>query len=586
MARTGTGIVLAAALLTAAVPGQASADAGGRWRGIVEGSYGRPWDHGQRQRVIRWMPRHGFNAYVHAPKEDLYQRTNWRDPYPDEEWKRIRAELRLARRRGVEWIPNISPALPLIPTPALPTRPPSLPLCFSCPADLEAMLGKLEPFRRAGVRTFMVSFDDVIPVFADPRDYAAYGAGNGAFGRANGDFLTQLLARLRERAPGARLLTVGKDYSGIADTVYLAALRTSLDPDVGVMWTGPGIPAQQIEPEDVRAYRKLIGRRPILWDNWSNDDTTGNAVRPVGTVRLFLGPYRRPAPVAHALGGVFLNPANEADAGTLPLATAGDYLSSPRRYHPRRSWLAAAAEQAGGRRRADGLRALAETSYSTKLDPADAPTFTRLSERLMTDVAAGSIDLGAAGALEDELGLVATSRKTLDRLPPPLAGDLRRLAESAALSARAGLTAVALLRAQHPEIAIRRSGAAFRGVATAPLASGVQEARGRLPAARLASSLAVPFAYGWRLGIGIDLPPYPVGPNAISTFLDRVSAVDAGWSAPSGGAVHVSVGDRTVPVGPDGAFTLARGACGRVVTATDDAGNRTRTRVPGCRLAT
>ena len=52
------------------------------WRGIVEGAYGPTWDHGARSRVLRWMPEHGFNAYVHAPKDDLYQRTYWRDPYP------------------------------------------------------------------------------------------------------------------------------------------------------------------------------------------------------------------------------------------------------------------------------------------------------------------------------------------------------------------------------------------------------------------------------------------------------------------------------------------------------------------------
>src|SRR3954454_2014525 len=91
------------------------------WRGIVEGAYGPTWTHSQRTRILRWMPAHGFNAYVHAPKDDLWQRTNWRDPYPTAQQRQFAAEIALAHRRGVEWIPNLSPAQPLLPTPAVPS---------------------------------------------------------------------------------------------------------------------------------------------------------------------------------------------------------------------------------------------------------------------------------------------------------------------------------------------------------------------------------------------------------------------------------------------------------------------------------
>ena len=70
-----------AAIAALAAPG-AAARSPFAWRGIVEGAYGNAWTHAERARVLAWMPRHGFNAYVHAPKNDLFQRTNWRDPYP------------------------------------------------------------------------------------------------------------------------------------------------------------------------------------------------------------------------------------------------------------------------------------------------------------------------------------------------------------------------------------------------------------------------------------------------------------------------------------------------------------------------
>src|ERR671939_2005191 len=103
-------ILLVAAVGVALVAHAATAEAASpfAWRGIVEGAYGPTWDHAARSRVLRWMPTHGFNAYVHAPKDDFYQRTYWRDPYPAAEMAAFRHEIHLASARRVRWIPNLS----------------------------------------------------------------------------------------------------------------------------------------------------------------------------------------------------------------------------------------------------------------------------------------------------------------------------------------------------------------------------------------------------------------------------------------------------------------------------------------------
>jgi hypothetical protein len=67
-------------------------------------------------------------------------------------------------------------------------------------------MGKLEPFRRAGAQTFMLSFDDVQKVLTHPEDVAAYGQGDEAYGKANGDLLTRFSKALRARDPGAELI--------------------------------------------------------------------------------------------------------------------------------------------------------------------------------------------------------------------------------------------------------------------------------------------------------------------------------------------------------------------------------------------
>ncbi|MDX6669562.1 MAG: hyaluronoglucosaminidase, partial [Solirubrobacteraceae bacterium] len=250
---------LAAMLLAAAGAASASAASPFAWRGVIEGPYGPPWDHAARQRVLAFMAHHDFNAYVHAPKEDLYQRTQWRDPYPAAQQAEFNQEIAYARARGIEWIANLSPGLPLIPTPGAPQGVPSQDICYSCPAEIDVLFAKFQPFWNAGERTFMLSFDDVQKVLTHPEDIAAYGTGDNGYGKANGDLLSRFYRALRARDPAARLLSVGADYTGSADTPYLTGLRATLDPGVELMWTGPGTYSVNFTPEQVGGYARAAG---------------------------------------------------------------------------------------------------------------------------------------------------------------------------------------------------------------------------------------------------------------------------------------------------------------------------------------
>ncbi|TMM09370.1 MAG: hypothetical protein E6G00_10515 [Actinobacteria bacterium] len=558
-----------------------------RWRGIVEGAYGGAWTHAERARVLAWMPKHGFNAYVHAPKNDLYQRTNWRDPYPPAEQAEFAREIRFARAHGIDWIPNLSPAVPLIPTPAAPTRPPSQDICFSCPADLQVVLAKLEPFRRAGARTFMISFDDVTKTLTHPEDLVAYGTGDAGFGRANGDFLSRLYVALRRRTPGARLLTVGADYSGTSDTQYLQGLRSKLRPGVQVMWTGDQVPSHAFAPADAHAYGRLIGRRPLVWDNWTDDDTAGNALPP-GTARIFLGPYLRRADVAGSVGGFFLNPMNEADLNLLPLATAGDWMRAPRRYRRRSSWLRAVAELAGRRRPLRRtLRAWAETSWSTKLDLSEAPTFVRLNRKFLRRYTAGPLWPGPARRLLGELGLAAGAGGRLGGMPDrAFAIEARSFLDAATRAATAGSLGTRLLAAERPSLSVRRTRGGWLGSARPPDPARASAVRSSYQSERDTEQHDRYFVYGWRTPYAFEVPPYPVPANVMNVFTDRVDALDSSWQDRADAAassVIVTVRGRRVRLSRRGAFRLGRRACGALVVATDGAGGRTGLRLGRCR---
>ncbi len=587
------GIAAVAAALATLAAGSAGASAASgpppfAWRGIVEGAYGRPWTHPERTRMLRWMAGHGLNAYVHAPKDDPRQRAYWREAYPRAEMRAYAAEVRLARRLGVAWIPNLSPALPAIPSGTRPGRPASRDLCFSCRGDLSAVVRRFAPFARAGARTFMASFDDVRPVFTHPEDRARYGAGESAHGRATGEFLSRLRIALRRLVPGARLLTVLAHYAGTADGAYLRALRARLAPGIEVMWTGTSIPSRQWSAAQARAYGRLVGRRPLVWENWTNTDAAGSAA-PGGTVRIFLGPYVRRADVRGAVGGFFFNPANEPDLNVLPLATAAAWLRDPVRYRPRAAWLRAVRELAGPNAVArDALRAWAETSYSTKLDDAEAPTFARAARALLRAYRSGDRwrDPWARAA-----GELAAVRDAPRRFGPRAA--VRRLVAqagpfvgAAARGARVGRAALGLLSAERPALSVGgdpRAGLTGRVAPPAPAAAAA--VRQRLDAASTQWAAERRLTFGWRGGTAVDFPPFRVPPNVMDVFVARARALDAAWrpvAARAASRVSLSLDGRPVPTSAGGRFTLRRTACGRVLRATDGAGGRTALRLPRC----
>ncbi len=577
-------LLLAGAAITA-VPSPATASSPFRWRGIVEGAYGPPWTDAQRVRMIRWMGAHDFNAYVHAPKDDVYGRSYWRDPYPPAQQARFSREVRLARRLGVAWIPDISPALPLLPSAPNEPRPPSRDLCFSCASDMGVVMAKFAPFVKAGARTVMVSFDDVSKVMTHPEDIARYGVGDEAFGRANGEFLSRLQAAYA--GTGVRILTVGADYSGSADTAYLRGLRSTLAPGIEVMWTGTGIPSAAWAPSDAQQYGSRIGREPVVWENWTNNDTAGNAT-PAGAARIFLGPYIRRADVAGTVRGFFFNPMNEADLNKLPLATAADWMRSPTRYRPRASWLGAVRTMAGTHGSpAPALRAWAETSYSTKLSAADAPTFVRRRDAFLTAYRGDALWPVAKRALLRELRLVENAGRTLRRLPDhAFVSQAGPWLDAARDSAAAGRLATGLLSAERPALSVRRRrDGSFRGHASPPSPSHAMSTRVAYRAARERATTEPRFVFGWRGGVAFEIPPYTVPRNTLDSYFDAVDALDNGWqprSAEASRGVSVTVAGKPLPIDPDGGFALARSACGKLVVATDAAGGRSGRRLHRC----
>jgi hyaluronoglucosaminidase len=542
------------------------------WRGIVEGFYGTPWSHGDRVRMLTWMGAHGFNAYIHAPKGDVYQTTAWRKPYPAGVQANFDREISMAAKLGIQWIPNISPARGAV---GDPNR-----ICFSCPGDTDTLMAKLQPFLTAGARTVMLSFDDIAPELG-PADAAVYGArypGTAPeyqFGRATADLLNEVDARL---PAGDTLLTVLPDYSGTTDSPYLQGTRDgALSPTVGVLWTGPKVRASRFKAYEAAQYGRLIGRTPIMWENW--------VARDFVPARIFLGPFNALPGEVHAVRGFFFNPANEPDLNMLPLATAGAWLQNPKSYDPRTAWLTAVDELAGGRQPLeDELRAWAETSYSSGLKATEAPTAVRLQDALLAAYESGARWTDAADSLGGELALVAQARSGLRRLPD------RRIAQqaasfllAAAQTARAGKRALDLLAAERPSLTLTSIGNGFDGQVAAPDPATATSLRAKLASAAATARNSPVYTFGCRVAVRGCGPAG--GLNTMDDFIAKVTALDAVW-APSAdlaaGQVTVMAGTKRIHPDASGRFTLPAKACGERVLATDGAGGATSLPLPAC----
>ncbi|MBE3589371.1 MAG: beta-N-acetylglucosaminidase domain-containing protein [Firmicutes bacterium] len=318
-------------------------------RGVIEGFYGRPWTPRDRREVVTFMKQRGFNEYVYAPKDDPYHRKRWREPYPKVEMITFDDVLSYLRHGAVRFVFGLSPGLDIV---------------YSDPQDEAAIWRKWDVLWERGVRRFLLALDDVDPVLR-PADAAAYGEGPAALGRAQGELVARLWEAGRARDPEFRLYFCPTEYHGTEPTPYRAALAATVPAEVPIIWTGPRVVSPEIRADDARAIARVLGRPPLIWDNYPVND-----FRPE---RLFLGPIRgREAALAESCLGVWINPMVQATASELALHTWDLFLTAPEAYDPQAAWEDAA-RAIGGRHAWEALLRFAELNQSSRLWDAEAP---------------------------------------------------------------------------------------------------------------------------------------------------------------------------------------------------------------------
>lgn len=321
-------------------------------RGTIEGFYGKPWTMAERTRHLDFLATVKANTYVYSPKDDPYARARWREPYPAETLAELGTLAQAAARNHVDFVYAISPG---------PT------ICFSAPADLQALRTKFDALRAIGVHRFYVALDDIeYKKWNCDADQGAFGpSGAAAAGKAQAQLLNAVQADLTRRDPKAPpLIMVPTEYYDAKDTPYKAALRDNLDAKVVVQWTGTDVVPPAISIPDARAATKAFGRKTLLWDNYPVNDyaqTTG---------RLLMAPYtRREAGLSGELTGILSNPMNQEAPSRVAVTGVLAFAWNDKDYDAERTWHWSARELAGGDARAtDALLTFFDTQHM-------APTF-------------------------------------------------------------------------------------------------------------------------------------------------------------------------------------------------------------------
>ena len=549
-------------------------------RGVLIGYYGRPWSHGERMESIKWMAENGFNTLIWAPKDDPYQRANWREPYPQPQRENFDKEIELAASLGISWVPNISPGFPLIPsTPAEGTTP-SRDICFSCPEDREVLFEKYDRFFEAGTRTMMLSFDDTQDISTHPEDAAEYGTGSQASGQAHRELLNDMYDRYAERDPSFTLLTVLRDYDGTEDSEYLQTIRSDggLNNGVKVMWTGDQVIAKNIEPDGAKQYAENVGKdRILLWDNYPVNDYTSNDD---SEIRVFMGPYEgRAGNLTESVSGIAANIMSQSRCSRVALGTIAEYLEKPMEYDPEQAWEDTI-RQVGGPI-ADALKAFAENSRSSPLDWTESPVFTTLSNQFLNSYDRGPFWISSAEDLRNELRREQTApaqlRKELPNLAAEVEGFLIRMEDNAE-AAEAG---VRLLAAQRPLLRakLKREKGEFsiRGIAKPPSESDVADYLGGFASAY---SDTLDSKRKYMHGTRLILIRAVINENKIDEFALAVAQRTVEWTQNGGSAgddVTVTVGGCEVETDDGGRFsrTIQESELPVVVKAEDERGNGT-----------
>lgn len=277
-------------------------------RGLVEGYYGNPYSDADRNSLFKMFGELKMNVYIYGPKDDVYHKNKWREPYPEADGKRIAELAAAAAHHKVRFVWALHPGVDIKWT----------------DADRKASLEKLEKMYELGIRDFAIFFDDI---FGEEQKK----------GDGQAEYLNYINANFVKKHTDISPLIMcpteyNKAYIGY-NSNYLSQLGGTTDKETNIMWTGNGV-VDMINKSDMSFINGKIQRNAYIWLNYPVTDYCIN--------HLLMGPtYGNDLNISDMLSGFVSNPMEYAEASKVSLFSIGDYTWNMPDYDSDTSWEAA-----------------------------------------------------------------------------------------------------------------------------------------------------------------------------------------------------------------------------------------------------
>ena len=402
-------------------------------RGVIEGFYGEQWTFADRKDLMTFCRENKLNAYIYAPKDDLYHRAKWRENYPAEKISELKNLIATAKANGVRFIFAVSPGLDLNYKGK------------KGAADFELMMKKLESMYKIGVRDFAIFFDDLKDEKGNHHED----------GKDQAEFLNKIQNELRNNHKDiGQILTVPTEYflqdmekrPGKINS-YTEDFAKNLDKKIVVLFTGDGVVCDGISAETLAEVNSIYNRQVGIWWNYPVNDY---AVTDGGnkSAKLALGAIEKLP--AENVQVIFFNPMNQPLLSRIALATGADYANNPANYNPEVSLDKAIKNQFGELSAA--MKIFAEHSQHmenswAKVGAADGRNFNTLAYLVLYNFKAGrQVDFSA---LEKEIdSMESAANILLAKLPEKILAECKPQLEQFKKISKADKLAVQSLKAK------------------------------------------------------------------------------------------------------------------------------------------
>ncbi len=268
--------------------------------GVVEGFFRKPYTFRERQDLVTFLSDVGLDTYVYGPKNDIFHRKKWQQPYPKNVLKEFEKLIKISKKHLIRFNYALSPMI----------KP-----------DTEKIILKIKSMIKMGINHFSLFYDDIIVSLSKETAEIQVATAN------------ELFKFLKKNISDPTLFFCPTQYRGFNETEYIKTVSQKLNKNIYIFWTGKQVVSKKITAEDVDKITKIIKRPPLIWDNiFANDYIPGIVLK---------FPYRfRDPRIIQKISGILINPMNQYMQSKPLIYTAAQFIKDPHTYIPRKAWKA------------------------------------------------------------------------------------------------------------------------------------------------------------------------------------------------------------------------------------------------------